>query len=300
MKTLKTKVIMSAIVLVFALVATIGSTYAWFTVTTENTVNDIQLTVKSSRSLVFMISDNGVTGEEEVDANYVTSLSNADFAALNATGGSQYENYNSFLLGAVTAAAGNGANLTYTGLFTDTGGFDRINLRTYDKSGDTHAAASPNSTTSGYIQLDFWLKNQGTNTETVVLQDLIATSTSGSTTVVNALRVATSPTEDTPTTPDRVFAPVAPDYNFAFPDGTVLTAGVQSALVADHSVWHTTGTTVAGVSLEDQSSCDSIISLPFDEPQLISVYIYLEGWDIDTNALILNAGFNLTFTFALQ
>ena len=94
MKSLKSKVILSAIVLVFALVATIGSTYAWFTVSNTVAVEPMQLDVQSSESLLIRVF-NGETAANVVatsggllDAtSYKASLSTADIIAATAYAG---------------------------------------------------------------------------------------------------------------------------------------------------------------------------------------------------------------------
>ncbi|MFA5698090.1 MAG: hypothetical protein WC888_06695, partial [Candidatus Izemoplasmatales bacterium] len=63
MKSLKTKVILSAIVLMFALVATIGSTYAWFTVSNTVSVSSIQMNVGTQEGLLIRAYD-GEAGSE--------------------------------------------------------------------------------------------------------------------------------------------------------------------------------------------------------------------------------------------
>ncbi len=55
MKSLKTKVIMSAVVLVFALLATIGTTYAWFTVSSTVSLNTINIDVTTEESLLIRV-----------------------------------------------------------------------------------------------------------------------------------------------------------------------------------------------------------------------------------------------------
>jgi hypothetical protein len=61
MKQLKTKVLLSAFVLIFALVATIGSTFAWFTVATTVNVETMQLNVQSQDSLLIRMAYNDGT-----------------------------------------------------------------------------------------------------------------------------------------------------------------------------------------------------------------------------------------------
>jgi len=119
MKALKSKVILSAAVLLFALVATIGSTYAWFTVSSTVSVPSLTLTVKSSKSLLIR-PYYGETGDEsylDVPSNYKTSLLLADittvdtedpaYTTIEGTGPyttSPYANISAWRLNNVTAA----------------------------------------------------------------------------------------------------------------------------------------------------------------------------------------------------
>ena len=55
MKSLRNKVILSGIVLVFAFIATIGSTYAWFTVSQTVSVDTMNLNVSAADNLAIRI-----------------------------------------------------------------------------------------------------------------------------------------------------------------------------------------------------------------------------------------------------
>ncbi len=322
MESLRKKVIMSAIVLAFALIATIGSTYAWFTVTTEVAVSGVQLNVQSDESLLFLIADGQSGAVLANPQNYTTSVDNGDFLSTSA-----YADLDTWKLGAVTAAVGESTdtNLTYTALFAKTGTtpnqLQTVSFRTFDYTAgtDSHVAASANSASGGYIQLDFYLLSQSATSEKVVIQDFEVTPTSPTDSVIaQALRLATHPGTDDigggdyTYTPDRIFAAADPDYLFDFTtqpgynasaangQGTSLVEGVRNALLADHSLFYTTGTEVASVSTETIASAATVANLDSNTPTLFTVYIYIEGWDIDANSDILNAAFTVSFSFALQ
>ena len=83
MKALKTKVILSGIVLVFAFIATIGTTFAWFTISTTATVESMELNVSAAENILvkpYVIgSDEGEASQYSSltnPANYYTTLSN--------------------------------------------------------------------------------------------------------------------------------------------------------------------------------------------------------------------------------
>lgn len=61
MKSLKTKVLLSGLVVLFALIATVGSTFAWFTVSSQVNVEALNLSVTSMDSILIRVyrQDNG-------------------------------------------------------------------------------------------------------------------------------------------------------------------------------------------------------------------------------------------------
>lgn len=59
MKQLRTKVLLSAFVLIFALVATIGSTFAWFTISTSVEIETMELNVSTEDSLLIKVWETG-------------------------------------------------------------------------------------------------------------------------------------------------------------------------------------------------------------------------------------------------
>jgi len=84
MKALKTKVILSAFVLLFALVATIGSTYAWFTVSNTVSVSAFNLEVQTSPSLLIRLWDevNGDTADGTWTAtDFKNTIAASDFTS---------------------------------------------------------------------------------------------------------------------------------------------------------------------------------------------------------------------------
>jgi hypothetical protein len=317
MKALKTKVIMSAIVLVFALIATIGSTYAWFTTSTVVSVSGISLTVQSDESLLILVDDSytGVDATSSDPGNYGITVTATDFSnsALYGTGGNEMSTWR---LNTVTAGYGNtsGTNLTYTGLVDPTGANDVLVLNTMNL--DTKAqtlTSNSNASTGDYIVVDFWLYSQSAVSEEIVLQDLVLTSNGANTAsqdaVVDSLRLSTHVTGED----DLIFS-TNPDYAFEFLSGdpgydlsnaweNVLnatpTTGVQDVLVAAHSLFYGSGA-VANVSAATAAGADVVATLAPNTPTKVSVTIYIEGWDEDASTDILNAGFSVEFKFALQ
>ncbi|MCK4552319.1 MAG: hypothetical protein KAU02_05315 [Tenericutes bacterium] len=321
MKQLKTKVIMSAFVLLFALVATIGSTYAWFTVSTVVSVSSISLNVQSDESLLILVDQMGDAGTPGVgydypsnvnDAlvldnatNYVISLDNTDIASSTLYSPSLYT------LGTVTAGYGfanDGAYVTYTGLGNGTPNV--VTLYTVSLTDKSHTATTNNNSATGdYIQFDFWLLSQSSTTEDVVLQDLTISGDSensaGQDTVIDALRLMTHVS----TFDDQVFSRTAPDYGFAFESGmpgyNLPAAWGNSVLAADQSVLVAAGGLYYGALLANASTnvigdATVVATLASNTPTKVSVIIFIEGWDAQATTDILNAGFDISFKFALQ
>lgn len=172
MKSLKSKVILSAIVLVFALVATIGSTYAWFTTSATVAVEPMELNVQSSESLLLRVYNGETTVSTAagglLDADtYKATLSLSDITGATTAG---YNALNTWRLTPVTATTLY-ATTALNGFALKTMAVANNNLgRTY---GD---ATTSNSTTGGFIDLKFWVLSQGTDPENMGLQDLLITA----------------------------------------------------------------------------------------------------------------------------
>ncbi len=211
MKNLRNKIVLSGLVLLFALVATIGSTFAWFTVSNTVTVAAMQLNVKSSESLLIKVFA-GENGDEAslLDANnYKANLSLSDITA-------QYAGLTSWYMTDVTATVSQSGST-----------LNPKQLQTMDVDNKTYSGTdgTPNSATGNFIELKFWILSQGSGTEDVVLSDLVIdTVTANSDTqdnVVNAVRLATwvSKAAATPVAGTAHVYSEDPDYAFTFIPG---------------------------------------------------------------------------------
>ncbi|MFO7968922.1 MAG: hypothetical protein R6U15_02280, partial [Candidatus Izemoplasmatales bacterium] len=175
MKTLKTKVILSGIVLIFAFIATIGTTFAWFTISTTATVESMELNVSAAENILIKPY---VVGENEDDgsfgssltnpANYQTTLSNEDLIDAGylydtITGSLETEDLawdtsTSWRLQPATIIEPG-----YTGVDAKTINYIG-NIDDVDKSLEL---ADANSNGGHYIKLQFWLLSQA-ETEQVI------------------------------------------------------------------------------------------------------------------------------------
>lgn len=309
MKSLRNKVILSGIVLLFALVATVGSTFAWFTVSNTVSVSSIELNVQSSESLLLLVDDgyDAVTDAATLNdaTNYKADLTMADILA-----SSLYDTeLATWRLVPVTAAQLSGTAATDGSAATDLDALDASAFRLMDIDSKVYSAASANQTTGGYIQIDFWALSQSTTSEDIVLEDLAITSTGNALEsqkqVVNAVNVAIFDNAST----YSIFS-LNPDYAFAFTTGmrgydgnttdSILLA-TQGDLIALHSTYYEAGSTPAANIVTDTiANATTIATLASNTPTKISVLIYVEGWDAETTNGILAATFQISFKFSLK
>lgn len=195
MKALKTKVILSAFVLLFALVATIGSTFAWFTVASTVTIPNMELSMKAEQNMLIRVAnlDGSLpAGGDLTNLNqYKSVLTTDDILPVYPFDGNGTP-ANAWRLSPTTVI-----NATYTGVekttlrILETGDNFTRDLETAEGS----AGTAFNSSNGRFIELAFYLLYQGTEsnpTQQVVLQDLVISSTSDGTAkeVVDAVRLA--------------------------------------------------------------------------------------------------------------
>jgi len=320
MKSLRNKIILSGLVLLFALVATIGSTFAWFTVSNTVSVASMELDVKSSESLLIKIYENEVGTESDLlnANNYKANLSyndivdpEGDTAGVHAAT-ELYWNLAAYQMTDVTATA----SLASVALTPKTLRTYDVDLRTWGGSDSTS-----NSTTGNFVELKFWLLSQGVGTEDFVLEDLrietIADNSDTQDNIVNAVTLATWVSQTTNTSVDgtpRVYSE-DPDYDFKFiagmrgydsdtPANNYLAS--PAALVLTHAEFHETdyeedgSEDVVSVAVGDIADAEVIYTLSQNVPTLVTVRIYIEGWDADTTNSVLAASFTISFKFSLQ
>jgi hypothetical protein len=309
MKSLRNKVILSGIVLLFALVATIGSTYAWFTVSNTVSVSSIELNVESSESLLLLVDDGYNLVDDEAyleDAtNYKANLTMADIIA-----STLYDTeLATWRLVPVTAAQ------LADGVTND--GSDATNLDALDASAfqlmdidsKVYSAASANQTDGGYIQIDFWALSQSTTSEDIILEDLEIASDSGNSLsqdeIVDAVNLAVYDNDSK----YSIFS-LDPDYEFAFATGMrgfdddatdAISFAARTDLIELHATYYNeAGTNLANIVTNTIANATTIATLASNVPQKLSVLIYVEGWDEQTTNGVLAATFQISFKFSLK
>ena len=305
MKSLKSKVILSAVVLIFALVATIGSTFAWFTVSATVTASSLTLNVSTEKSLLIKVADvddTYVLGQDYDPSNYTTSLTAASFT----TDLGYY--LSSWVLRPSTVI-----NPDYDLAYVNT--FANINKDTALLTDVTASGVNPMSdattpSNGGYvIQLKLWVMAQsdanlyvnnvavlggtglGGDTTTETVKDAIEGST--------RLAFVSSYTETNVPGKGYIYAnpftepdPATIDYGYQFPEAPAYTLSTASLVFEGDINELADLTNLNGVT----STTGSLIeTLEANVPELISVYVYVEGWDLQANNYIIGAPFRISF-----
>ncbi len=303
MKSLKTKVILSAVVLVFALIATIGSTYAWFTVSNQVSVNTINITVESSESLLIRPwnTDEAET-EGQVYSSYLYGDGGAawtldDFSSVaDITTSTAYgSGYTAWRLLPVTSLAGEtSGDTTYDSI-------DITSLRYLTDATDSTrplAAATANSSTGHYLQFKFWLlRPAGSNTDIVFDYTLTGT-------YADAMFIGTlgdkSTSADGALDNIHIFGSDL-DYGFAW---TSSDAGYNGDATDSATNWDGLGTGTLDTALAALEGTEGSTVINYLEtenvPELVTILVWLEGWDADASNAVMGATFTLEMTFTLQ
>lgn len=344
MKALKTKVILSAFVLLFAVVATIGSTFAWFTVSNEVKVDQFELNVQTSDSLLIRVYKPGETINTSDLRNANTYSTNLTSSMIGAAG-TYSEGFTGWRLTPLTSVQFSDTELAYSGLNPfqlSVLSLSNPVVRTHTRvDNDAPAlAANRNNASGSFIELKFWVMSQSVGTRNLYLHELVITSDTtltdnllpGQQYAANAVRLGVGATSGattgegdlTPTT-GFVFAnflhtSATQPYGFAFIPGmrgydntalSTLNALDQSIdnIVESHALFTTTGGDVANESKQvavgsplqtyTDAGVQSITTLAANTPQLISVRIYIEGWDAYATNAIIAAKFKINFSFVI-
>lgn len=284
MKTFKTKILLAGIITVFAFIVTIGTTYAWFTIGQNSAVSAIQLRVETDTSLLILLDDgyDYVTNKTMLDdpESYSSVLNNSDFTGI-------YEFGNIKMLPVTTLE---GESFLQS---------DRVSAASYSDS----------ETTPGqYLQFSVWLLSQD-NTVTVALKDLTVTATAGTiwqNTVVDAVRLST-----TVSTADAQIYGFDKDYDFEFLEGqtgysttpadNIIDSTDETALIALQELsYQSSGTPDEVESTATLASATTVVQLTANVPQMVTIRIWIEGWDFDCTNNILGATFSFAFDFTVK
>jgi hypothetical protein len=339
MKALKNKVILSAVVLLFALVATIGSTYAWFTISNEVEVKEMTLNVQAADNLLIRVANPAALDASDTtllnaSTYYQTITTDLIKEYFDYTGlyyapedtEEEFPLYAPWSLHPVTAVQSGYATI-------DAKTLNSMTISSANLVRDLVTTTAKNQEGGKFIELNFWLYAQTSdgNPINVTLKDLTITSSADApkNDVVNAVRVAiwgdNSAFNVAGAAGDAYIFGIDNDYGYAFVEGRIgysSTAAATTPLVdpvigttefnfidqiqaeteivlTDH-LFFTSGAAVVGASTETLGSAQTLFALNPDEPTLFTVRIYIEGWDENTTDDINAADFNISFNFVLQ
>jgi len=341
MKSLKSKVILSALVLIFALVATIGSTFAWFTVSNTVSTSNIQLNVVSTDSLLIKLASYGAVDGDAAShldaAAYSTSVT-VDATTLTSDNGyiggyNSNAAYSTWRLGISTAVQS-----TYAAV----SGIPGAQLLL-----DTTAASNPkrtlagapviNSTSGGVITLKFWVMSQSADNKYLRVSELNvlgqSASPDGNTAIQESLRLSfhNSVTNAGWALPlqsarayifgndidyDFEFLPAnsttyfsGTDYTYVDPNYTLngfnmiddLIHGIVTAAPATTALTSADllAYTVNGVNVHGVINTTNLARLVQNTPQLVTVTMFVDGWDADASDLLNTIPFRVSFKFTI-
>lgn len=302
MKGLRNKVILSGIVLMFAFIATIGSTYAWFTVSTESSVTDITLQVTAADNLLIkprLYPNDTEVYDDLIDVvNYDTTISFDEMV----TAGYFYDdpgaNTIPWRLKPATILNGDAVTDDPQDGFFYINNIDSVREST---SGSPVAPiydnANDNSNTGFYVTLQFWMLSQADEDKDIVLNSFSIGSTTGNSTaqanIQNATRLALWGDD----TEHSVEAGVTPVVGNSFIFGRDIDYGY--AIERSDESFETAPTPVGAPAVNTTAAAaGTIYTLQPNTPTLITVVIYIEGWDQHASNDIILANFDIEFSFA--
>jgi hypothetical protein len=324
MKSLKSKVILSALVLIFALVATIGSTFAWFTVSSTVTASSLTLNVISEESLLIKVAAPTATAiqasSHTVASLYKSALTAADITA----SGMPYEAVATAYLKPVTAVQSDYASINGSILKPLTSILANP-TRTLGTALDldlSNASTDVNVPGGGVVQLRFWVLSQGATQQDLYVSSFSIATSQGAplNTAVNAMRMSVWAGDF------ATMSPASPyiysqglDYGFEWVSGaagyfaTDIYTGVGptatlngfnkiSDLIYGYSGTGSSAPAFASMASHKtaNNTADVITTLSQGTPQLVTVTFFIEGWDAQMNNDIMLAQFAVSFGFSIS
>lgn len=259
-------------VALFAFAVTIGSTYAWFTITNEDNVQSMSVTVEAQESLLIMMDDDeandgtgwNMTNNSAILTNpayYVTTLTNSLIQA-------EYD-FTSLVLQPVTTLNGT----TYT----------------WRDGGNTGISGT-------YAQFNVWVLSQ-TGDVSITIQDLTVSANNAildKNAVVQAARLSIADQ-----TAAKIFG-LGKDYTYSDVNGFLDSGSIATISALHGDYFLSEGTGVSGESTTTLSSATTAFSLVSGTPKRITIRIWIEGWDGECTNNLSAAKFAIGFKMAVK
>jgi hypothetical protein len=158
----------------------------------------------------------------------------------------------------------------------------------------TAASADP-SVPGQYIEFSVWILSQDKDV-TVALMNFAATASN-----VNPLQDAIADAVRLSATGDAGTGLIYgqdKDYDYVYSDMTAINAGIETTLLGLHGLFY--GDEVANQSTSTLASAATVLTLVSNIPELVTVRIWIEGWDDDCDNNTLGAAFTLDFGFIVK
>jgi hypothetical protein len=312
MKSLRNKVILSGIVLLFAFIATIGSTYAWFTVSQSVSVPTMELNVTAAESLLIRVDNISATnpnpGNLNDPSNYFTALTVEQIIE----GGYLYDNINYLTPLTSTDPWRLQPSTIIQPDYTSVDGkiLNYLNLSSPDRE-LLPIGTNYNNNTGYYIQLGFILLSQSENDYYLQMSNIVINATALNTfayqeKVEDAVRLSVF---EEGSVADPFIYGQDIDYDFAFISGQpgysttnasvslIAAGGIFNALVdLDSNPVTTIPTNHYDSTLSSQPDMFVIYG---QTPTYVTVLVYIDGWDYDASNDIVEALFRISFNFKL-
>jgi hypothetical protein len=282
---LKRKVIALSIVVLFAFAATIGATFAWFTIGQAAEVDEITLNVTSAESLLILMDDGYVLGTNDdvlLDpASYSSSLTNAMITPV-------YD-FTQIRMMPLTSVTG---------------------LALTERDGLTAGNSVPTGnllTTGNYIEFSVWIMSQSVDATVAIGEFQVA----GTNTITYKDRVEDtirmSVTDGTTTLIygndkdlDFQFQENQVGYSTAVEENVIDPLDEAAILLLYGEYYSATGLDVVNERNTDKALADTLTSLDADVPTKITIRIWIEGWDADADNNLNGAVFELNFQFIVK
>lgn len=298
MNSLKKKVVSTSIIVIFALLSVIGSTFAWFTIDSFATVGPVDLTIGTDVSLLVMMDEGYVY-------DYDDSLTVDDNTLLNNPANNKYVND---LTTAIITPIYNYLTIKLEPVTTTDG-------LTFNRSRQhSNAIASFTPGTGQYIQFSIWILSQESNA-TIAVRNFQSSATNAIG-FKNQVKEAVRLSIQTHREPNviSIFG-INKDYDFAYrsdqigydsgtPANNLIPAAQKAFLESKHAEYFTT---LDGEidTIENErnillAAADTVVTLTANQPEKVTIRIWIEGWDTHANNNVMSALFQVKFDFVIK